>query len=321
MKYVKLGNSDLVVSRRCLGTLSFGDPTREGSEKWLLSQEETDAIVRRALELGINFFDTANYYNGGSSEEFLGSALAKYAKRDDVIVATKVFYNEGGLSRRAILREIDYSLQKLKMDHVDLLIIHRWDHRTPIEETMEALNDVIKAGKTRYIGASTMHAYQFLKAQETARHHGWQPFISMQNHYNMIYREDEREMVRLLKEENVPMTPYSPLAAGRLSRVGAGDSRRARTDDYSVGEYDHNRDKDLPIILRVKELAEKHGVSMAQISLAWLTQKDMVAAPVVGVTKTRHLEDAVASVDITLDAEEMRYLDELYVPHQILDVE
>lgn len=318
MKYTRLGTSDLNISRICLGCLSFGDASLSNNPEWLLNQEKTDQIVGRALELGVNFFDTANYYNEHTSEIFLGNALKKLAKREDVVIATKVYYNEGGLSREAIRREIDNSLKRLQTDYVDLYVIHRYDENVPIEETMEALNEVVESGKARYIGASTMYSYQFMKAQETARHHGWKTFISMQNHYNLIYREEEREMMKLLAEEHVQMTPYSPLAAGRLARPWESESLRSKTDHAKKQqEYERNKESDYGIVMRVKELAERHNANMAQIALAWMHAKEIVAAPVIGATKMKHLEDAAASVDLSLNKEEIQYLEELYVPHNV----
>ena len=316
MKYIKLGNSDLHVSKLCLGCLSFGHAKVAG-KPWLLDQNQTDEVVKRALELGINFFDTANYYNEGTSEMYLGHSIKKLVKREDVIIATKVYYNEGGLSREAIFREVDSSLKKLQMDYIDLLIIHRWDYNTPIEETMKALHDVIESGKVRYIGASAMFAFQFLKAQEVARQNGWHTFISMQNHYNLIYREDERELIKLLEEENVHMTPYSPLAAGRLSRLWDNGSVRFQTDQFPKLQYEKNKEMDYVIVERVHELAKKYNVSMAQIALAWLFSKKMMASPVIGVTKMKHLEEAYESIHMKLTDEDMEYLEELYQPHPV----
>ncbi len=315
MEYTKLGNTN--ISRICLGCMTFGD-SKGNPDSWLLNQEETNAMVKRALDLGINFFDTANMYNGGSSEIYLGNALKKYAKREDVVIATKVRFNEGGLSRNAILREVDMSLKKLQTTYIDLLIIHRWDYDTSIEETMETLNQVIEEGKVRYIGASAMYAYQFLKAQETARKHGWHTFVSMQNHYNLIYREEEREMVKLLLEEGVIMTPYSPLAGGRVARKWDAESNRSKNDQFAKRKYDFNRDLDYPIVLRVEELAKKYNISMAQISMAWLLSKQGVAAPIVGVTKIKHLEDAISSIDVKLTQEDIDYLEELYMAHNVV---
>ena len=317
MEYVKLGNSDLVVSRICCGCMSFGDKTK-WIHQWVLDQEHTEEIVKKALELGINFFDTANGYSAGTSEEMLGKAIKKYAKREDVVIATKVFFNEGCLSREAILREVDKSLAHLGMDYIDLLIIHRWDYGTPIEETMGALNEVVQAGKVRYIGASAMYAYQFLKAQEVARQHGWATFISMQNHYNLLYREEEREMNKLLLEEGVSSTPYSPLASGRLVRDWDADTLRSKTDETAKSKYDSTRDQDMAIVLKVKEIAERRGVSRTQVALAWLLSKKVVASPIVGATKVEHLEDAVGAVKVKLTPEEIEELEKPYLPHHVV---
>ncbi|UQZ90626.1 aldo/keto reductase [Deltaproteobacteria bacterium Smac51] len=322
MEYTKLGNSGLDVSRICLGCMSFGDP--EGwVHKWALNEEQSRPVIQKALELGINFFDTANVYSLGRSEEILGRAIKDFANRDEVVIATKVHQtmrpgpNGGGLSRKAILSEIDHSLERLGLDYVDLYIIHRWDYGTPIEETMEALHDVVKAGKARYIGASAMWAWQFQKAQHVAERHGWTKFISMQNHYNLIYREDEREMIPLCRDLGVGLTPYSPLAAGRLSRPWNEMTRRHETDKIAESKYDHNKDADRPVIDRVSELAEKRGLARTQISLAWLLHKNPVAAPIIGSNKISHLEDAVKAVEVNLSAHEIAYLEELYKPHPV----
>lgn len=323
MEYVKLGNSGLEVSRICLGCMSFGD-SEKWTHKWVLDEENSRPIIKKALELGINFFDTANVYSLGRSEEILGKALKDYAKRDEVIIATKVFSrmregpNGAGLSRKVIMNEIDNSLKRLGTDYVDLYIIHRWDYNTPIEETMDALNDVVKAGKVRYIGASAMYAWQFQKALYTAEKHGWTKFISMQNHYNLIYREDERELIPLCKDQNIGLTPYSPLAAGRLARDWSETTYRFETDEIAKSKYDSTKDTDKAIVNRVTELANKHGVSRAQISLAWLLHKEPVNAPIVGATKITHLEDAVGAISVKLSSEEIAYLEEPYVPHSIV---
>ncbi|KAH0791951.1 aldo/keto reductase [Histomonas meleagridis] len=317
MEYIQLGKSDLIVSRICCGCMSFGDKTKWIHE-WLLDEEQSDEIVKKALELGINFFDTANGYAAGTSEEMLGRAIKKFAKREDVIIATKVYFNEGRLSKPAILREVDRSLARLGMDYIDLLIIHRWDYSTPIEETMEALNEVVKSGKVRYIGASAMYAYQFLKAQEVARQHGWVTFISMQDHYNLIYREEEREMFKLLREEGVMSTPYSPLASGRLVRDWDAETLRSKTDEVAKGKYDSTRDQDMIIVQKVKEIAEKRGISRTQVALAWLLSKSIVAAPIVGATKVQHLVDAVGAVKVKLTQEEIDELEKPYVPHHVV---
>jgi aryl-alcohol dehydrogenase-like predicted oxidoreductase len=323
MEYVKLGNSGLEVSRICLGCMSFGD-SEKWTHKWVLDEENSRPIIKKALELGINFFDTANVYSIGRSEEILGKALKDYAKRDEVIIATKVFSrmregpNGAGLSRKVIMHEIDNSLKRLGTDYVDLYIIHRWDYTTPIEETMDALNDLVKAGKVRYIGASAMYAWQFQKALYTAEKHGWTKFISMQNHYNLIYREDERELIPLCKDQKIGLTPYSPLAAGRLARDWSETTYRLQTDQVAKSKYDSTKDTDKAIVDRVAELANKHGVSRAQISLAWLLHKEPVNAPIVGATKITHLEDAVGAISVKLTPEEMAYLEEPYVPHSIV---
>ncbi len=274
MEYIKLGNSDLLVSKICLGCMSFGDGSNVQNRA--LNYEESEKIIKHALDVGINFFDTANCYSNGTSEEYLGKALKKYVKREEVIIATKVFYNEGKLSKEAIFREVNKSLKRLGTNYIDLLIIHRFDYDTPIEETMEALNEVINLGKVRYIGASAMYAYQFAKMQDCARYHGWHTFISMQDHYNLIYREEEREMMPLLKEENVSSTPYSPLAGGRLARLWDSSSKRSQIDIVGHKKYDLNRDIDYPIVERAYELSLKKNVSQSSIALAWLFKNKQV---------------------------------------------
>ena len=324
MEYVKLGNTGMDVSPICLGAMSFG--TAEGwvHNEWALNEEDSRAIIKRALDLGINFFDTANVYAYGNSEEILGRALKDYANRDEVVLATKVFVpmskgpNSGGLSRKHIMSQIDQSLNRLGTDYVDLYIIHRWDYNTPVEETMEALHDVVKAGKVRYIGASAMYAWQFQQALYVAEKNGWTRFVSMQNHYNLIYREDEREMLPLCAEENIAVTPYSPLASGRLARNKSETSQRLETDPIAKRKYDATADSDKLVIARVGEVAEKHGVPRAHISLAWMLQKLPVVAPVIGATKILHLESAVASLSVQLTPEEMAYLEEPYVPHPLV---
>ncbi len=323
MEYVKLGNSGLEVSRICLGCMSFGD-SEIWTHKWVLNEENSRPIIKKALELGINFFDTANVYSLGRSEEILGKALKDYAKRDEVVIATKVFSrmrdgpNGAGLSRKVIMNEIDNSLKRLGTDYVDLYIIHRWDYNTPIEETMDALNDVVKAGKARYIGASAMYAWQFQKALYTAEKHRWTKFVSMQNHYNLIYREDERELIPLCKDQKIGLTPYSPLAAGRLARDWSETTYRLQTDEVAKSKYDSTKNADKAIVDRVAELANKYGVSRAQISLAWLLHKDPVNAPIVGATKITHLEDAVGALSVKLTPDEITYLEKPYVPHPIV---
>lgn len=323
MKYIKLGRSGLEVSRICLGCMSFGDKDI-WTHKWVLDEENSRPIIKRALELGINFFDTANVYSLGRSEEILGRALKDFAKRDEVVIATKVYFrmyqgpNGEGLSRKHIMSQVDQSLKRLQTDYIDLYIIHRWDYNTPIEETMEALHDVVKSGKVRYIGASAMFAWQFQKALYTAEKHGWTRFISMQNHYNLIYREDERELIPLCKEEGIGLTPYSPLAAGRLAREWEAPTLRYETDEVAKRKYDSTKDVDKTIIDRVGEIAKNHSISRAQVALAWLLHKEPVVAPIVGVTKLEQLEDAVKAVDVKLTQEEINYLEEPYTPHPIV---
>ena len=322
MEYVKLGNTGLDVSRICLGCMGFGNPDKWELAPWILSEEQSLPIIKKALDLGINFFDTANIYSRGAGEEVLGKALKKYANRDEIVIATKVFnrMHEGpngqGLSRKAIMSEIDKSLKRLDTDYVDLYIIHRWDYNTPIEETMEALNDVVKAGKARYIGASAMFAWQFQKALHVAEKHGWTRFVSMQNHYNLMYREEEREMIPLCKEEKIALTPYSPLASGRLVRDWSVTTNRTEKDTVAVTKYGATIEVDRPIYDRVVELSEKKGLTRTQIALGWLMQK--ITAPIVGATKISHVEAAVDALSVTLTDEEMAYLEEPYVPHKIV---
>ncbi len=324
MEYVKLANTGLDVSPICLGCMSFG--TKEGwvHNQWGLNEEESRAVIKRALDLGVNFFDTANVYVHGVSEEILGRALNEYANRDEVVIATKVFMpmgqgpNSGGLSRKHIMSQIDASLKRLGTDYVDLYIIHRWDYDTPIEETMEALHDVVKAGKAHYIGASAMYAWQFQKALYVAEKNNWTRFVSMQNHYSLIYREEEREMMPLCAEEKIAVTPYSPLAAGRLARDWAETTTRLETDPIAKQKYDATADVDKQIVDRVAEIAKKQGVPMAHIALAWLLHKKPVVAPIIGATKIAHLEDAVASISVQLTPEEMAYLEEPYSPHPVV---
>lgn len=323
MDYVKLGNTGMDVSRFCLGCMSFGE-AEKWIHQWVLNEEQSRSIIKRALDLGINFFDTANVYSMGTSEEFLGRALKDYANRDEIVLATKVHGqmhegpNGAGLSRKAIMSEIDKSLKRLGTDYVDLYIIHRWDYHTPIEETMEALHDIGKAGKARYIGASAMHAWQFQKALHVAEKNGWTRFVSMQNHYNLIYREEEREMLPLCKEEKIGVTPYSPLASGRLTRDWSETTHRSETDQIQKSKYDAMADADRLVVERVAAIAEKHGVPRIHIALAWLLGKEPVTAPIIGATKISHLEDAVSSLSVKLTAEEMAFLEEPYIPHSIV---
>jgi 1-deoxyxylulose-5-phosphate synthase len=324
MEYAKLGNTGLDVSRICLGTMGFGVPSERWPQKWVIDEEKSRPIIKKALELGINFFDTANVYSDGMSEEFVGRALRDFANRDEIVLATKVHFpmhdgpNSIGLSRKTIMSEIDKSLKRLDTDYVDLYITHRWDYNTPIEETMEALHDVVKAGKARYIGASAMYAWQFLKANHIAEKNGWTKFVSMQNHLNLMYREEEREMLPLCKEEKIAVTPYSPLASGRLTRDWSETTLRSETDKVQKTKYDATADADRLIVERVVELAEKHDVPRSHIALAWLLQKEPVTAPIVGATKISHLEDAVASLSVSLTPEDVAYLEEPYVPHAIV---
>ena len=318
MEYIQLGKSDLKVSKLCLGCMSFGKVTEK--RPWVLNQEETDAMIKRALDLGINFFDTANTYGDGSSETFIGNSFKKFVKdRKDIIVATKVYNNEGKLSKEAILREIDGSLKRLQMDYVDLYIIHRWDYNHPIGETMETLNELVKSKKVRYLGCSALFPYQLYKANAIARKNGWAEFISIQNHYNLIYREEEREMIQLLEEENIVMTPYSPLAAGRVCRLYTDEkTKRSSNDPGNVKKYEHAKDIDIPVIKRIKEVADKMKVTMAQVSLAWLLSKPLVVSPVIGCTKISQLEELVQVFKIKLSNEDIKYLEELYVPHKVV---
>jgi aryl-alcohol dehydrogenase-like predicted oxidoreductase len=324
MEYVKLGNTGLDVSPICLGCMSFGTAENWVHNPWALNEEDSRTIIKRALDLGINFFDTANSYAYGNSEEILGRALKDYADRDEVVIATKVFVpmrkgpNGGGLSRKHIQSQIDQSLKRLGTDYVDLYIIHRWDYNTPIEETMEALHDVVKAGKVRYIGASAMYAWQFQKGLHVAEKNGWTRFVSMQNHYNLIYREEEREMMPLCIEEKIAVTPYSPLASGRLARDWSETTQRLETDPIAKQKYDTTAEADKIVIERVAEIAEKHAVPRAHVSLAWMLQKAPVVAPVIGATKISHLESAVEATLIQLTPEDFAYLEEPYVPHPIV---
>jgi aryl-alcohol dehydrogenase-like predicted oxidoreductase len=316
MEYVKLGSTGLDVSRICLGCMSFGIGER-GDFPWALDEERSRPMIKRALELGINFFDTANIYSDGTSEEIVGRALKDYANRDEIVIATKVYFrvrkgpNGAGLSRKAIMSEIDKSLKRLGTDYVDLYQIHRWDYDTPIEETMEALHDVVKAGKARYIGASSMYAWQLMKANHVAEKNGWTKFVTMQNHYNLMYREEEREMLPLCKEEKIGVMPWSPLAAGRLAQPwGTATDLRSKVDEIV--------DSDRKVVERLEEVAKKRGVPMAQIALAWLLQKEPVIAPIVGTTEISHIEQAVGALSIKLTPEEIALLEEPYVPHPVL---
>jgi 1-deoxyxylulose-5-phosphate synthase len=319
MRYTKLGRTGLDVSVLTLGCMSWGDPAR-GGHPWVLDEGAAREIIRDALEAGINVFDTANEYSGGSSEEFTGRALADLARREDVVLATKVFHrmrpgpNGMGLSRKAIMHEIDASLTRLGTDYVDLYQIHRWDPTTPVEETMEALHDVVKAGKARYVGASSMYAWQFAKAQHAADRNGWTRFVSMQNHYNLLYREEEREMLPQCQDMGVGVIPWSPLARGRLTRDWDSETARAETDEIGGSLY---RDEDRAVVERVAAVAAGRGVPRAQVALAWLLAQPAVTSPIVGVTKRAHLDDAVAAVDLELSTDELSELGAGYVPHAV----
>ncbi|WP_379157715.1 aldo/keto reductase [Paenibacillus sp. sgz5001063] len=323
MDYVKLGRSGLDVSRLSLGGMSFGVPER-GNAPWSLNEEQSRAIIQKALELGINFISTANMYSDGTSEEIIGRALKDLARRDEVVVATKVFVpmrkgpNAMGLSRKTIMTEIDNSLRRLGTDYVDLYQIHRWDANTPIEETMEALHDVVKAGKVRYIGASSMLAWQFSKAQHVAERNGWTRFVSMENRLNLLYREEEREMLPLCKDEGVGVTPYLPLAAGRLTRDWKAQTPRSENDQVAGALFTQTEEADRKVAERVAEVAANRGVPRAQIALAWLLQKEEVTAPIIGSTQISHLEDAVSALSVNLTPEEITSLEELYVPHALV---
>jgi aryl-alcohol dehydrogenase-like predicted oxidoreductase len=324
MDYVNLGRTGLKVSRLCLGCMTYGEPDR-GNHPWTLGERESRPFIQRALELGINFFDTANVYSAGSSEEIVGRALHDFTKRDEVVIATKVHGpmrkdpNGRGLSRKAIMTEIDASLRRLGTDYVDLYQIHRWDHSTPIEETLEALYDVVKAGKARYIGASSMFAWQFCKAIHLAARHDWTRFVTMQNHYNLLYREEEREMLPLCQEEGIGVIPWSPLARGRLTRDWQNDqaTKRTETDEFGKKLYSATEDADRKVIERVGKIAEARGIPRAQVALAWLLHKPAVTAPIIGASKPHHLDDAIAALSVKLSPEEMTQLEEPYVPHPV----
>ena len=323
MEYVKLGNTGLDVSRLCLGCMSFGVAER-WAHKWVLDEERSRPIIKKALELGVNFFDTANWYSDGTSEEIVGQALKDYANRDEIVIATKLYFpmhegpNSAGLSRKVIMSEIDKSLRRLGTDYVDLYQIHRWDYHTPIEETMEALHDLVKSGKVRYIGASSMHAWQFLKANHVAEKNRWTKFVSMQNHLNLLYREEEREMLPLCKEEKIGVIPWSPLAKGRLTRDWEETTHRSENDEIGQKFFPITSDSDRKVVERVAELAAKRGIPRAQIALAWLLQKEPVTSPIIGATKMSHLEDAVTALSISLTPDEIAFLEEPYVPHSVL---
>ena len=324
MQYVNLGKSGLKVSRLCLGMMTYGTPTWR---PWVLDEDASRPFIKKALDAGINFFDTADMYSLGVSEELTGKLLREFGvKRENAVIATKLFFNltdesnAGGLSRKHIMDAIDASLTRLGMDYVDLYQIHRWDHETPIEETMEALHDVVKAGKARYIGASSMYAWQFAKAQHIADANGWTRFASMQNHYNLVYREEEREMIPLCIDQGVGLIPWSPLArgflAGNRKRDGGGDTARSKSDDFANEMY--FRENDFTIIERVQEIAKNHGVTNAQIALAWMLSKSHITAPIIGASKMAHLNQAIAALEIELTEDEISSLEEAYQPHPVL---
>ncbi len=329
MDYVNLGRTGLKVSRICLGCMTYGEPAtgprKVGRQAWTLNEAESQPFLRQALDLGINFFDTANVYSSGDSERIVGRFLKANARREAVVVGTKIHGvmreepNGRGLSRKEIVYELDQSLKRLETDYVDLYQIHRWDNETPIEETLEALHDMIKAGKVRYIGASSMWAWQFAKALYLADRHGWTRFAAMQNHYNLIYREEEREMMGLCRAEGIGVIPWSPLARGRLARPSGGEgTKRNEMDVVATNLYSRTEEADRKVIARLGELAEKRALPRAQIALAWLLAKPGVTAPIVGATKPHHLEDAVAALSVHLTAEEIAAIEEPYVPHSVL---
>ena len=316
MEYTRIGHTDIEVSRICLGCMSFG---KAGTmHDWTLDEQQSEEVIKHALDSGINFFDTANGYSAGTSEEYLGKALKNNIARDKVVIASKVYFNEGRLKREAIMREIDGTLQRLGTDYLDLYIIHRFDYDTPIEETMEALHGLVKAGKVRALGASAMYGYQFYNMQMAAKEHDFTPFSTMENHYNLLYREDERELIPVCKQMGVSLMPYSPLAGGHLARATwESDTLRGRTDRVAKGKYDHMEQQDIKIVARVQELAEKYNCKMSQIAIAWHLAKG-VASPIIGATKTNYIDDAVGALDIHLADEDIAYLEEMYVPHPII---
>ena len=329
MDYVSLGKTGLKVSRICLGCMTYGTPAKgepkPGSHAWVLSEEESQPFLRQALELGINFFDTANVYSRGDSEIVLGRFLKANTRREAVVIATKVHGimrnepNGRGLSRKAIFFELDESLRRLQTDYVDLYQIHRWDYETPIEETLEALSDVVKSGKVRYIGASSMYAWQFTKALYLAQLHGWTRFVSMQNHYNLLYREEEREMIPLCQSEGIGVIPWSPLARGRLARPWQTEStKRYETDQFGKSLYSQTEEIDHPVVDRLGRISEQRGASRAQVALAWMLSKPAITSPIVGATKPHHLSDAAAALSLRLTPQEVASLEELYTPHPVL---
>lgn len=324
MKTVQLGHTDLTVSRLCLGCMTFGEADR-GCHAWTLPEESSKPLIKQAIAAGINFFDTANSYSDGSSEEIVGRALKEYACRDEIVVATKVYFPmsnlSGGLSRGNILQSIDDSLSRLGMDYVDLLQIHRWDYDTPLEETLEALNDVVKSGKARYIGASSMYAWQFAKALYTADRHGWARFVSMQDQYNLILREEEREMHPLCQAENIAVLPWSPLARGRLTRPWGETTARSVSDEFGNTLYNEMEQNDSLIAQCVADIAQERSISRAQVALAWLLAKPSVTAPFIGASRTEQLEDLISAVEVELTQEEIARLESVYQPHSVVGFE
>ena len=316
MEYTKLGNTDIKISKLCVGCMSFG---KAGTmHDWTLDESKSEEVIKHALDLGINFFDTANGYSAGTSEEYLGHAIKNNISRDKVVIASKVYFNEGRLSKEAIAREIDGTLKRLGTDYLDLYIIHRFDYDTPIEETMEALNKLVKAGKVRALGASAMYGYQFYNMQLVAKENNLTPFSAMENHYNLLYREDERELIPICKQMGVSLMPYSPLAAGHLTRPQwESNTLRGKTDRVAKGKYDNMQNQDILIVKRVHELAEKYKCKMSQIAIAWQWAKG-VSSPIIGATKAQYLDDAAKALDLTLTEEDISYLEELYVPHPIV---
>jgi len=324
MKTTQLGNTDLHVSRLCLGCMTFGEPDR-GRHAWTLPEASSRPLIQQALDAGINFFDTANSYSDGSSEEIVGRALKEYARREEIVVATKVYFPlsnlSQGLSRKNIMQSIDDSLKRLDMEYVDLLQIHRWDYETPLEETLEALSDVVKAGKARYIGASSMYAWQFAKAVYTQRQHGWAQFVSMQDQYNLIQREEEREMHPLCLAENIAVLPWSPLARGRLTRPWGETTARSVSDEFGKTLYSATEENDAVIAQRVEAIAADKGVSRAQVALAWLLHKPAVTAPIIGASRAEQLADLVKAVEVELSSEEIAELETVYQPHPVVGFE
>ncbi|HMN81139.1 MAG TPA: aldo/keto reductase [Burkholderiaceae bacterium] len=323
MKYRKLGTTGLDVSALCLGCMTYGEPSR-GTHPWSLDEAASRPLLQRAVEAGINFFDTANVYSDGTSEEIVGRALREFTRREEVVIATKVHgrmhkgANGAGLSRKAIMQEIDASLRRLGTDYVDLYQIHRFDPRTPIEETLEALHDVVKAGKARYIGASSMYAWQFAKMLHTSRLHGWTRFVSMQNYVNLLYREEEREMLPLCAAEGIGVIPWSPIARGRLARPWDTQTERSRTDEFGSTLFGRTQEADRAVVERVAEVAAQRGVPMASVALAWVLAKPMITAPIVGASRAGHLDDALAALDLKLSADEIARLEEPYLPHAVV---